>query len=85
MEQITVRQIGNSIGFSIPKPLATRLRLKVGQVLPVRIEDHELILVLPERPRYALADLIAQCDPAAPLPEDLEDWDAAPSVGRELP
>ena len=33
--------------------------------------------------RYNLADLVAQCDPTAPLSEEDKEWLSAPSVGRE--
>jgi len=38
----------------------------------------------PKRRRYTLAELLAQCNPDAPMtPEDRE-WVDAPAVGREL-
>ena len=36
-----------------------------------------------QRKRYNLTDLVAQCDSAAPIPDELKDWDQAPSVGLE--
>ena len=36
-----------------------------------------------QRKRYNLTDLVAQCDLAAPIPDELKDWDRAPSVGLE--
>jgi antitoxin component of MazEF toxin-antitoxin module len=33
--------------------------------------------------RYHLADLVAQCDPRAPLSEEDKVWLNAPDVGRE--
>jgi len=35
------------------------------------------------RPRYTRAALLAQCDPDAPMPDDLTDWERAAPVGRE--
>ena len=32
---------------------------------------------------YSLKDLVAQCDPDAPIPEELREWDQAPAVGLE--
>lgn len=37
------------------------------------------------KPKYKLADLLAQCDPNAPMPEDLVAWDRMPSLGTEWP
>lgn len=36
-----------------------------------------------QKPRYRLSTLLAQCDPNAPVPDDLRTWDTAPPVGRE--
>ena len=33
--------------------------------------------------RYKLADLVAECDPGAPLSEEHKAWLNAPDVGRE--
>lgn len=32
---------------------------------------------------YSLSDLVAQCDPGAPMPEVLREWDQAAPVGLE--
>jgi hypothetical protein len=37
-----------------------------------------------KRPRYKLADLLAQCDPNAPRNPECEEWLNAPSVGLEI-
>ncbi len=40
--------------------------------------------VTPDRVRYTMAELLAQCDPSAePTAEDRE-WDNMPDVGREV-
>ncbi|RMJ05824.1 Nucleotidyltransferase domain protein [Marinobacter litoralis] len=36
-----------------------------------------------EKKSYSLSDLVAQCDPNAPMPEELRDWDQATPVGLE--
>lgn len=32
---------------------------------------------------YTLKELLAQCDPDAPLPPEFQAWDSAPMVGLE--
>jgi antitoxin ChpS len=32
---------------------------------------------------YSLKDLVSQCDPDAPIPDELREWDEAPAVGLE--
>jgi hypothetical protein len=36
-----------------------------------------------EKPRYTLEELLAQCDPEAPLSDEEREWLDAPAVGRE--
>ena len=36
-----------------------------------------------QKGRYSLAELVAQCDPTAPLSEEDAAWLDAPSMGRE--
>jgi hypothetical protein len=37
-----------------------------------------------KRKRYTVAELMAQCDPNAPMPADLQEWDRLQHVGREF-
>lgn len=83
-EQLTVRKLGNSIGFTLPASLARQLHLTVGQQLDVRTEKGNLIVAIPERPRYSRAQLLAQCDPKAPAPVDMSIWDSIAPVGAEV-
>jgi antitoxin ChpS len=41
-------------------------------------------IVLARKRRYVLSDLIAQCDPKAPPPADLVQWESARPVGNEV-
>ncbi len=36
-----------------------------------------------EKKSYSISDLVAQCDPYAPMPGALREWDQAAPVGRE--
>ena len=36
-----------------------------------------------DKKSYSLSDLVAQCDPDAPMPETLREWDQAALVGLE--
>jgi hypothetical protein len=39
---------------------------------------------VPSKPRYKLADLLAQCDSSAPVSADAKAWDSAEPIGREI-
>lgn len=43
-----------------------------------------LLAHLQPKPRYTVAQLMAQCDLTAPLPADLREWEAMEPVGLEL-
>jgi antitoxin ChpS len=40
-------------------------------------------MLKPARHAYTLEELLAQCDPKAPMPADLTAWNSAVPVGRE--
>ena len=61
----------------LPKPAA-----------PVAIEDMNKgggmpVQAIQKTPRYTRAELLAQCDPTAPRPEDMAIGDSVQPVGRE--
>ncbi|MET0104839.1 MAG: hypothetical protein ABW072_06805 [Sedimenticola sp.] len=37
-----------------------------------------------EKPRYNLNVLLKECDEDAHMPEEIIDWDKAPSIGKEI-
>jgi antitoxin ChpS len=37
----------------------------------------------PEKPKYTLAELLAECDPDAPVSEEEQEWQDSPPVARE--
>ena len=74
---------GNSLGLRLPRALADQLGLAPGQSVEVRAEGNRLV-VEASRPHYTLEELLAQCDPKAPLPKADRNWTRSPPVGREL-
>jgi len=41
------------------------------------------LLIKAKRTRLTAAELNAQCDPKAPMPDDLQAWEKMPPVGSE--
>jgi antitoxin ChpS len=58
------------------------MRPKVGDVFGVDVKVDAIVLHA-AKPRYKLADLLAQCDPNAPMPR-IEEWDDMRPVGNEV-
>jgi antitoxin component of MazEF toxin-antitoxin module len=81
--ETTLRNFGNSIGLVIPKPVRDSLRLSAGQTVTLE-QTEQGLLVKPRPPKYTLEELLAQCDPSAPMPEDIAEWLDAPAAGREV-
>ncbi len=82
METI-LRNFGNSIGLVIPKAVREALHLCAGQTVTLE-QTEQGLLVKPQCKKYTLEELLAQCDPNAPMPQEVTDWQDAPALGREV-
>ncbi|MGO4439360.1 AbrB/MazE/SpoVT family DNA-binding domain-containing protein [Rhizobium sp. RAF56] len=80
----TLRTVGGSVMMTIPKPVLETLGLSANTKLDVSVEDGRLIAVPRARPKYTLEELLAQCDPDAPLSDEDREWLDSPPVGREV-
>jgi antitoxin ChpS len=80
--ELSVQQWGNSAAVRLPDELLGVLKATLGDKLTVKVQDDGVLLNV-KRPAYALADLVAQCDPSAPEPADLTAWNTMTPVGRE--
>jgi antitoxin ChpS len=82
--QVQLTKWGNSLGLRVPKDIAERLRLSEGSRVDLETDAAGRIIMTPARRRYTLDELLAQCDPQAPMSEDERAWLDAPRVGGEL-
>lgn len=83
--QAQIRRIGNSSGTIIPSSLLKKLDLKDGDAILIQESEGRLIISKEDsRPKYTLTELLAQCDPDAPEPEEIKEWDQSPPAGQEL-
>ena len=81
--ETVLRNFGNSVGLVIPKPLRDALKFEAGQTVQLDASD-EGLLIRPAARRYSLDELLAQCDPKAPMPTDMAEWQQARPAGREV-
>jgi antitoxin component of MazEF toxin-antitoxin module len=80
-----IQKFGNSQGVTIPKPILEQMGLSMNDEILMRLEGEILILTKAKNKRcYTAKELNAQCDPSAPMPEDLVAWEAMPAVGSEV-
>jgi len=86
MEFVTLRRAGGSLTLTIPRVLVRTLGLTEGGRIGVSVADGKLIAEPADvgRPHYALEDLLAACDPGAPLTAEDEAWLNDRPVGSEL-
>jgi antitoxin MazE len=71
--QTAVAKWGNSLAIRLPRNIVAELRLHEGTPVELRAEAGRLV-VKPARPRYRLADLLAQSNPGNL--HDEADWGA---------
>ncbi len=83
MHLTTLRTVGGSVMFAIPKAILESLNLVPNRQVGLSVSEGRLIVEPQPRPRYTLAELMEQCDLSAPMTDEDRAWlDAAP-VGRE--
>ena len=78
---VVIRKYGNSSVVVLPPALMRDLDIQVGSSLAMSTTDG--VITLAPKKRYTLEDLVAQCNPKAKPPKDIEAWDGMPSIGRE--
>jgi len=81
--ETTLRNFGNSIGLVIPKPVRDALHLSAGQTVQL-VQTTDGLLVRPQACRYTLQELLAQCDPKAPMPKEVAGWQKMRAAGKEV-
>jgi antitoxin ChpS len=79
----TLRTVGGSVMMAIPKSVLDGLGLVANEKVTLRVDAGRLVIEPRARPKYALAELLAQCDTQGNTQADTATWDAAEPVGRE--
>jgi antitoxin ChpS len=81
--EVVLKKMGNSTALVMPPPVLKDLGMRVGQHLTLDTTADGKIVLTPKR-KYALAELIGQCDLTAPPPADIGLWEVARPVGQEV-
>ena len=84
MHSTSLRKVGGSVMLAVPPAVLDLLNLRAGAKVDIGIEDGRLIVAPRTRPSYSLAELLAQCDHAAPADDEDRAWLDARPVGNEL-
>ena len=85
MHTTNLRKVGGSVMLAVPPALLDLLNLQPGAKVGIAVESGRLVVEPRQRPRYTLAELLAQCDPKAPRAKEEREWlDSRPAGGEIL-
>jgi antitoxin ChpS len=82
-QEVKLRKVGGSVMMAVPPAALSELGLGPDSLVDVAVKQGKLVVASKKRPRYSLAELIAQCDPKARFEKD-RTWVSDGPVGREL-
>jgi antitoxin ChpS len=68
---------------AIPPALLDIANLTVGGQVAVSVEAGRLVIERQKQPKYTLAELLAQCNPNAPMRDEDQAWVFSGAVGLE--
>ena len=83
--ELQLRKLGNSTGLTLPPSLMRDLGLAAGQLMTLKKTSGGALLLTPKKPqrKYSAAELNAQCNLKAPMPDDLQAWEHMAPIGSE--
>lgn len=84
MNTTHLRRVGGSTMLPVPAALLKALQWKAGARVGVRLEQDRLIVEPLTRPRYTLAELLAQTPRRRRMTKEDRVWTSGRAVGREL-
>lgn len=76
----TLRKAGGSLVMTVPKAFIDQNGLAEGSQVELHLLGTKMTVEAPTRPRYHLADLMAEMPQGLPL---VEGWDEMTSIGLE--
>lgn len=76
----TLRKAGGSLVMTVPKVFIEQNGLSEGSQVELELQGRTMKVQAPTRPRYKLADLLAEMPQGLPRAEG---WDEMPAVGLE--
>ncbi len=77
--KLNIQKWGNSAAIRLPSAMLSEIGAGIGDTVEI---DPKAFRVA--RPKYKLKDLVAQCNQNAPAPAEVEAWESASPVGKEI-
>lgn len=84
MYTANLRKVGGSVMLAVPPAILEMLQMESGASVSMAVESGRLIIEPNVRKKYSLQELLAQCDPSAPLSSEDGVWTGAGATGGEL-
>lgn len=88
MTAMNLRKVGGSVAVVIPPIILEELNLHAGSTVDISVKNqHIQIKPVIDKPKYSLAELLAQTDydmVRQATKNETDAWLNAPSVGQEL-
>ena len=84
MHMTNLRKVGGSIMLAVPPALLEILKLNAGTSVGLSVDGGRLVVEAASRPRYTLAELLAQSDYPETVSDEDREWLDAPARGGEL-
>ena len=67
--KVILKTVGASVMLAIPSLFLKKLKMGSGSIVDVVILDQCLVIRPISKPKYTLAELLAQCDSKAKMPD----------------
>lgn len=80
----SLRKVGGSVMLTVPPIILKSLQLDSGSLVNMAIESDRLVVKAVPQKKYSLQELLAQCDPSAPMSEEDAHWVDSQTIGKEL-
>ncbi|HZT69786.1 MAG TPA: antitoxin [Terriglobia bacterium] len=84
MHTTKLRKVGGSVMLAVPPALLDVLGLEAGTKVGIAVESDRLVVEPERRPRYTLAELLAQCNPKSRRSKEDREWLSDRPSGGEL-
>lgn len=84
MHITNLRKVGGSVMLAVPPAVLDLLQLGPGAKVGLSVEGGRLVVEPSARPRYELAELLAQCAPLGKRGKAEREWVTSRAQGKEL-
>ena len=82
--QTNLRKVGGSVMMALSPAFLEELGIAAGSIVDVALLEGHLVVKPIPKPKYTLADLLAQCDPKAKISKEDQQWLELTPVGNEI-